>query len=199
MNSKNNVELIGIAVEDFTYLYSIANENFYTTTIKIERLSGVFDYAELMVSDKIFDITSNIQNHCLSVSGEVRTYNDKLATLNRLKVYILVKDIEVLNIEADDVIGTNLVQLGGYICKKGTIRTTPLNRTICDVTLAVNRESNKSSYIPLIFWNDNARHIKDYPVGSYVEIEGRFQSRNYYKNIRRKHILIENLFPVILL
>lgn len=188
MRENNKVQLIGVAVENFEYSYSVANETFYTTMIKVQRLSGNCDYAELMVSDKIIDITRKIKGKCFAVNGEVRTYNNKEVMFNKLKVYVLVDTLDELLVSDDLVIGENIVKLRGFVCKRSELRETPFGRQICDVILAVNREGNRSSYVPLIFWNKLAQKIQKLPIGTEIEIDGRFQSRNYIKQIENQEV-----------
>lgn len=78
----------------------------------------------------------------------------------------------------------NNAELNGYICKPPVYRTTPFNREICDVLLAVNRGYNKSDYIPCIAWGRNARFVKNIKVGQNIIISGRIQSRNYNKKLQ---------------
>ena len=69
----------------------------------------------------------------------------------------------------------------GYICKPPVYRTTPFNREIADLLIAVNRSYNKSDYIPAIAWGRNARFVKNLAVGDKVALSGRIQSREYQK------------------
>ena len=77
----------------------------------------------------------------------------------------------------------NTVELSGYICKEPVYRTTPFNREICDLLLAVNRAYNKSDYIPCIAWGRNARFVRDIEVGQKICVFGRIQSREYTKKL----------------
>lgn len=183
MRENNLVQLVGIATDNFSYLYSVANEEFYTTTIKVLRLSGNYDYVELIISNKNIDVTREIKDKCFSVTGEVRTYNDKDVMYNKLKVYVLVNTLDELLVDDDALVCENIVNLKGFICKRSGLRKTPSGRYICDVVLAVNRAGNRSAYVPLIFWNDLARQVRNLPIGTEIEIDGRFQSRNYMKQI----------------
>ena len=88
---------------------------------------------------------------------------------------------EILPVKDD--VNPNTAQLTGYICKPPVYRTTPFNREICDVLLAVNRAYSKSDYIPCIAWGKNARLIKDADVGQKLEVTGRIQSRGYTKRL----------------
>ncbi len=80
-------------------------------------------------------------------------------------------------------VNPNAAELIGYICKPPIYRTTPFNREICDVLLAVNRAYSKSDYIPCIAWGKNARLIKNAPVGQKMCVAGRIQSRQYTKRL----------------
>jgi len=75
----------------------------------------------------------------------------------------------------------NSIVLTGYVCKQPVYRTTPFNREITDVLMAVNRSYNKSDYIPCITWGRNARFVGELPVGTKLEMVGRIQSREYVK------------------
>ena len=75
----------------------------------------------------------------------------------------------------------NVIEITGYVCKEPVFRTTPFNREISDVLLAVNRSYNKSDYLPCIAWGRNARYCQNLAVGENVKIWGRIQSRQYEK------------------
>jgi single-stranded DNA-binding protein len=77
----------------------------------------------------------------------------------------------------------NSILLSGYICKPPIYRTTPFNREIADVLVAVNRAYNKSDYIPCIAWGRNARFVRNLNVGDRIAISGRIQSREYQKRL----------------
>ena len=77
----------------------------------------------------------------------------------------------------------NDITLNGYICKSPIYRTTPFNRQICDILLAVNRGFNKSDYIPCIAWGSNAFFASALKVGTNIIVKGRLQSRDYDKQL----------------
>ena len=52
--------------------------------------------------------------------------------------------------------------------------------------IAVNRNYNKSDYIPCIAWGRNAQFVNSMPVGTKLSIVGRIQSRDYVKHIEGK-------------
>ena len=78
---------------------------------------------------------------------------------------------------------TNSFSVFGYICKPPVYRTTPFNREIADLLVAVNRAYNKSDYIPCIAWGRNARFAKNLAVGEKIAVSGRIQSREYVKKL----------------
>ena len=83
----------------------------------------------------------------------------------------------------------NVINLKGFLCKEPIFRTTPFKREITDILLAVNRAYNKSDYIPCIAWGRNARFVKDLPVGTKLNIEGRIQSREYQKKLSDDEVI----------
>lgn len=78
--------------------------------------------------------------------------------------------------------------LSGYVCKQPVYRTTPFNREIADLLVAVNRSYNKSDYIPCIAWGRNARFVKNLAVGERIALSGRIQSREYQKKLSETDI-----------
>ena len=86
--------------------------------------------------------------------------------------------------------------LSGYICKPPVYRTTPFNREIADVLIAVNRAYNKSDYIPCIAWGRNARFVKNLTVGEKIAVSGRIQSREYQKKLSETDIKTMTAYEV---
>jgi single-stranded DNA-binding protein len=90
----------------------------------------------------------------------------------------------------------NSILLSGYICKPPVYRTTPFNREIADVLIAVNRAYNKSDYIPCIAWGRNARFVKNLGVGDRIAVSGRIQSREYQKKLSETDIKTMTAYEV---
>ena len=99
-------------------------------------------------------------------------------------------------IEKDESMNPNIIEIVGFICKTPVYRTTPFNREICDILVAVNRAYNKSDYLPCIAWGRNARYIKDAKVGSKIEIVGRIQSREYQKKLENGEIITKVAYEI---
>ena len=90
----------------------------------------------------------------------------------------------------------NNIYLNGFICKPPIYRTTPFQREITDILLAVNRSYNKSDYIPCISWGRNARYCGKRSVGDNVRIIGRIQSRQYQKKLPSGEVLTKTAYEV---
>ena len=61
------------------------------------------------------------------------------------------------------------------------LRSTPLGRSIRDLTLAVNRAYGRADYLPCIAWGSVAHRCAVLDVGDPLRLEGRLQSRVYTK------------------
>ena len=109
--------------------------------------------------------------------GQFRSYNKLEDGKSRLMLTVFVR--ELLDTQPDK--NPNSIVLSGYICKPPVYRTTPFNREIADLLIAVNRSYNKSDYIPAIAWGRNARFVRNLTVGDKVALSGRIQSREYQK------------------
>ena len=188
MNEQTNyIFLQGEIVTEPKITYSREEENFYEFTMKVNRQSDKFDLLNIVVSERIFDKVKN--EKFITLFGEIRTRNLKDENdpeRSHLSIYIFGKDCQ-LNIDKKY---ENEVNITGYICKKPVYRTTPFNREICDLLLAVNRMNGKrSDYIPSIAWGRNATFAGELEIGTKISASGRFQSREYTKTIGDQSIV----------
>lgn len=172
----NQVKLVGVIESELIYDHNIYGENFYKTTIKIKRDSGKSDIIPLVISERL--MSGECVGKCVYISGEFRSYNQRDKDRTRLKLYIFANEIEILA----DTGNINDIFLQGYICKKPTYRHTPLGREIADVMLAVNRDCNKSDYIPCVVWGRTAYYVRTLNAGDCIRVAGRVQSREYTKD-----------------
>ena len=163
--------------------FEVEGEKFFEGKILTQRLSETNDILPFTISEKLIK-AFNIKLECgseVNFGGELRSYNKVIDGKSRLILSFFVK--EILPID-DFVVNTNELSLTGFICKTPVFRTTPFNRQICDILLAVNRPNfNKSDYIPCILWGRNAKFIQGQKVGTKLNLLGRIQSRNYRKEI----------------
>ncbi|MBM7581882.1 single-stranded DNA-binding protein [Caldicoprobacter guelmensis] len=182
--SENNQVLVAGTVDSPpVFAHEIYGEGFYNFTLAVPRLSGYVDVIPVTVSERLIDIGTLPVGAKVVIKGQFRSYNKYIDGKNRLILTVFAKDISMKEEEYRGIRNPNQIYLDGYICKPPVYRTTPLNREIADVLLAVNRSYNKSDYIPVILWGRNARFSENLAVGQRIRIWGRIQSRPYQKKL----------------
>lgn len=196
--NKNVLTVIGKIINNPTLSHETHGEKIYTFQIEIPRLNkDVKDILNVEVSDRAVDINSIHENDTVKINGQFRSFNryNKEKGKVSLELFIFAKDI--VKIENDEEINNiNKIELHGNLCKVPVFRHTPSGREISDLLVAVQRQYNRSDYIPCIAWSRNARYAtKNLTVGTPVVIEGRVQSRNYIKHLdngeEEKHTVYE--------
>lgn len=178
--TNNKVILMGSVAEAPVYSHELYGEGFYEFFLTVPRLSGQTDTIPMTVSERLLLGKSLSVGDKIGVLGQFRSYNKLENERSKLMLTVFIRDFIDYDDSADN---PNEVELNGYICKPPVYRTTPFNREICDVLLAVNRGYNKSDYIPCIAWGRNARFVRNIDVGKRIVISGRIQSRKYNKRI----------------
>lgn len=179
-SEKNNkVYVSGEIVSDSTFSHEVYGEGFYEFFVKVMRLSGQADILPITVSERLIAGGELQKGKHISAIGQFRSYNKIENGKSRLMLTVFVREL----VDEDPDRNPNNVLLSGYICKPPVYRTTPFNREIADVLVAVNRAYNKSDYIPCIAWGRNARFVKSLAVGDRIAVSGRIQSREYQKKL----------------
>lgn len=179
METENNVlKLCGVIDSTPVVDHEVFGEQFYRMDLKVPRLSGTYDILPVTVSERLMDgeVAPGVR---IGVSGQLRSYNKVIGGSGRLLLTAFAQQLET----PDDNENPNTVQLTGAICKPPSFRTTPFGREIADLMLAVNRSYGKSDYIPCITWGRTARYAVGLKTGDKVQLVGRFQSRNYQKQL----------------
>ncbi len=177
--TSNYATLSGKIVSLPQFSHEVYGEKFYEILLEVKRLSQSVDIVPVSLSERLMcDSLIELGNE-ITVTGQFRSYNKTVEDKSKLMLTVFARDIVPLTSD----INPNSIQLEGYICKLPVFRTTPFNREICDVLLAVNRQYNKSDYIPCIAWGRNARFVRSLPVGEHIRIIGRIQSRQYQKKL----------------
>ena len=177
--NNNTVSLSGEVLDDPKFSHEIFNEGFYEFDLKVPRLSDSFDIIPVTLSEKLMYDHNIKKGKKISASGQFRSFNKLEDGKSKLMLTMFIRELNDFNEE----INPNKIDIVGYICKEPIFRTTPFKREICDVLLAVNRNYNKSDYLPCIAWGRNARFMKNLQVGDKVEVSGRIQSRDYQKRL----------------
>ncbi|MEG1806300.1 MAG: single-stranded DNA-binding protein, partial [Clostridia bacterium] len=174
----NNQALVrGRVLTPPTFSHEVFGEGFFELEVSSQRLSNQFDVIPITISERI------LEEHKLNVGddvtfyGQFRSYNKLSQNKSRLLLTLFVREI----VEQKDENNPNIISVCGFLCKPCIYRTTPFNREIADILVAVNRSYNKSDYLPCIAWGRNARFCKTLAVGDKIALTGRIQSRKYIK------------------
>ena len=178
-DKNNKVYVSGEIVSDGVFSHEIYGEGFYEFFVSVKRLSGQADILPVTISERLIKGAELGIGSQICAVGQFRSYNKIENGKSRLMLTVFVREL------LDELPGKNpnSIILSGYICKPPVYRTTPFNREIADLLIAVNRAYNKSDYIPCIAWGRNARFVKNLCVGDKVAISGRIQSREYQKRL----------------
>lgn len=190
-NGNNAVSLSGKIVGEPTYSHEVFGEKFYEVILSVNRLSGMADLLPVSVSEHLLN-TRLHDGEPVTVKGQFRSYNKMDGERSKLMLTVFARDV----LEYDETANPNMLELTGYICKPPVYRTTPFNREICDLLIAVNRQYNKSDYIPCIVWGRNARFAGNLSVGERINVVGRAQSRNYQKKLDDDTVVTRTAYEV---
>jgi len=195
--SNNKVLLMGKVSSEPVFSHEVFGECFYEMNLSAPRLSNMMDVIPITISERLLTDHKVVVGMNLTVRGQFRSYNKIVGDRSKLMLSVFVRAIVDENEIADGTVeNPNIIELTGYICKPPIYRTTPFNREICDVLIAVNRAYNKSDYVPAIAWGRNARFAKNMLVGEKVHISGRIQSREYQKRLNDGEIETRIAFEV---
>lgn len=180
LQEKNNkVFISGEIVTEAEFSHEVYGEGFYEMNVLVKRLSGQGDILPVTVSERLICDRDLKVGVTINALGQFRSYNKLVDGKSKLMLTVFVREL----LEDGLVKNPNNIVLSGYICKPPVYRTTPFNREIADLLIAVNRSYNKSDYIPCIAWGRNARFAKNLAVGEKIAVCGRIQSREYQKKL----------------
>ena len=194
LTEKNNkVYLKGEIITDAEFSHEVYGEKFYEMLVMVKRLSGQADILPITISDRLI-VDKNLQvGSIINAIGQFRSYNKLVDGRSKLMLTVFIREL----LDDDEVYkNPNNIVLCGYICKPPVYRTTPFNREIADLLIAVNRSYNKSDYIPCIAWGRNARFVKNLEVGEKIAVSGRIQSREYQKKISETETVTMTAYEV---
>ena len=189
----NIVNLRGKIEDNLEFSHEIFGEKFYSTKIKINRLSNFYDVLPITISERLLQGVDLEENQNVNIIGQLRSYNKSVGDRNKLVLTVFVREIKPMEEDSKD---PNSIYLDGYICKPPIYRKTPLGREITDLLVAINRPYNKSDYIPSIIWGRNAKFAKNLKVGDRIQLWGRVQSRFYEKKIDEDNIVKKVAYEV---
>lgn len=169
----NSINVVGKIISPIRTDHYIRSNDYVSFIIATKRLSLVDDELIVVMSGKRARELELQVDDFVEIHGEVHSYNYE----GKLKVFIYPISINL----TEDFYRDEVTAIG-KICKKPELRHTPLGSQITNITLAVNRDRNKSDYIPVITWNHDARTASGFRKGDLVYVKGRLQSRKYEKD-----------------
>lgn len=193
LTEKNNkVFVSGEIITEAQFSHEVYGEGFYEISILVKRLSGQGDILPVTISERLIENKNLKIGDTINALGQFRSYNKLVDGKSKLMLTIFVREL----LDYNPAKNPNSIVLSGYICKPPIYRTTPFNREIADLLIAVNRSYNKSDYIPCIAWGRNARFAKNLAVGEKIAIAGRIQSREYQKRLEDEQIAVLTAYEV---
>lgn len=188
----NKVYILGEVLTKAVFSHEVYGEGFYEMNVSVKRLSGQSDILPVTISERLIEANKLEIGSKLCAVGQFRSYNKIVDGKSRLMLTVFVREL----CEEEYPQNPNSIALSGYICKPPIYRTTPFEREIADLLIAVNRAYNKSDYIPCIAWGRNARFVKNLAVGEKVALSGRIQSREYTKKLNDQESKVMTAYEV---
>lgn len=176
----NMVTVSGKVGSNIDFSHEVYGEGFYTFKLAVPRLSESSDNIPVTISERLITNIKLEIGDIVTIEGQFRSYNSYGSGGNRLLLTIFAREIHFIDDEKK-IRNPNQIYLNGFLCKRPVYRTTPFGREIADILLAINRQYNKSDYIPCIAWGRNARYSEALETGDNLKIWGRIQSRTYQK------------------
>ena len=188
----NKVFISGEIITKAEFSHEVYGEGFYEMNVLVKRLSGQGDILPVTISERLIQDKDLGIGSVINAIGQFRSYNKLVDGKSKLMLTVFVREL----LDGIIVKNPNSIVLSGYVCKPTIYRTTPFNREIADILIAVNRSYNKSDYIPLIAWGRNARFAGNLSVGDKIALSGRIQSREYQKRLSDEDIRIMTAYEV---
>lgn len=193
LTEKNNKAFIsGEIITEAEFSHEVYGEGFYEMNVLVKRLSGQGDILPVTISERLIADKDLKVGVTINALGQFRSYNKLVDGKSKLMLTLFVREL----LDYTPIKNPNSIVLIGYICKPPVYRTTPFNREIADILIAVNRSYNKSDYIPCIAWGRNARFAKNLAVGEKIAVVGRIQSREYQKRFSDDDIRVMTAYEV---
>ena len=176
----NRAIMIGRIAEEFGLDHKVKRESFYASEVTVSRDDGTIDRIPIIVSEVLLNseiLSEKNTGKTVEIKGQFRSHN-KLGKDRKihLELFLFVKEIVFRN--ADD---KNEIFLRGYLCKLPVRGKNSQNQNISELLVAVNRQYGKSDYLPCVAVGVNATRAGMRKIGDCIKIEGRMQSRKYFK------------------
>ena len=193
-NNLNQISLTGMISAPVTCSHEIFGEMFFETVLKIPRDGDKEDMIPVVISDRVTDISALSEDQIVSVSGQLRSYNQEDGDLHFLSHRAFAESVSPA--PEKPVKFLDQVKLEGYVCTQPSYRITPGGKQITGFLLAVNRLYDRADYISCICWGRNAVYASGFETGAFLGIEGRLQSRSYRKILPTGKVIRRKVYEV---
>ena len=185
-DENDKVIVVGKFDTKFKISHDCANQKFYEAVLKVLRYSGKDDEIVVIVNESLVESIKWDPEMMVAVAGKYKTKN-VYGDDNKMHLRMYIQAGMIVQYDSQNSISqerrtTNVIYLDGFVCKRPTLRFTPLGRKISDVTVAVNMRFGKSAYIPCISWGNIAQFAKNLKIGDHIRLYGRTQTRIYVKD-----------------
>lgn len=185
---ENTVGIVGIIADTPKAILKAPDwrKEIYETVLTVPRRSGNEDQLILQYSAAVAGTKKQLAKFKkgaeVLIGGRVRTQNvfDRKPTAPSVKIYI---EAEVMAINDPAAEQQNEVALKGNVCKEPMLRTTSKGIHVVSLMVAVSNGKSKADFIPCICWGKVADAAAALKKGTYVEVLGRMQSREFKKYI----------------
>lgn len=157
--------------------YSWNGVEYCKFTISPTRASGVRDNINVSIESRLIGEVK--KGDVLKLKGCLRSFRKDVGDSRKLLFALQAYQVE----QATDGAELNFFQFEGYICHPVVFRETPAGWKISDVIIAINQGLSPTTYLPCIFWQENAEAISSCKMGTKLSIQGRLQTRTYTKEI----------------
>ena len=180
----NHIYLSGVIASDPIHSHTTRTTLYSTFKMSVKRLSGVEDLLDVIIPSILLDESGLRKGEFASIDGQIRSYNNKNAETNKLKINAWAQSLKPC-----EEIYDNRVELIGSVCKTPIYRQTPYGREISDLMLSIPRQIygdknvQRYDYLPCISWGSIARMCAELEPRTKLHLVGRFQSRQYIKII----------------
>ena len=176
----NKIILAGKVYTEPEFSHGTHGKEFYKFYLQSIRTSGTPDILPAIAEKSLLGEIK--KDDYVKIIGDIRTRNVKTDENMKLEIRVFVKEFAPYE-DMDE----NEATLEGYICKNSYVRKTPRGRKISDAIVASHRNPNNkftvTDYIPCIFWSYAAVEVEVLPLGTFVSVSGRLQSRDYKKKL----------------
>ena len=207
MSRNNTIGIVGYIKNPPELIVEAADwaRKVYETTLTRTRPSGTEDTYILQFDGRAAGskemLERIVEGAEVLIGGEIRSENvhDPKPEESRVKVYIYA---EVIAVNDPPVNDQNEVTICGNICKSPRFRSTRRRtqrgkRVAATIIMVAVNSGAATNYIPCVCFDWQAFKANTLEIGDYVEIYGRFQSRDYRKRIEgRKLPFLSTVYEV---